>query len=135
MMQTLYSLVDTDEIAIKDLYIRGSFDKLADGVLSLKKGEILDFSTYFNSFSLKKWKRYTTLETVRLSMAMEGHFRVIFHVYGENGAPTDIKTESNDSHFEYSFSARTVSVRTHRLVRIIDLHCCGIFFYCLVRGL
>lgn len=106
MMQTLYSLVDTDDIAKKDLYIRGSFDKLADGVLSLKKGEILDFSTYFNSFSLKKWKRYTTLETVRLSMAMEGHFRVIFHVYGENGAPTDIKTESNDSHFEYSFSVK-----------------------------
>lgn len=35
---------------------------------NFEKGETCGFTTYFNSFSLKKWKKYTTRETFTLAI-------------------------------------------------------------------
>lgn len=71
----------------------------------LKKGEICGFTTYFNSFSLKKWKKYTTLETFTLALDVEGSFEVRFISVNEKGN-TDLLTETIESGpYEHTFSA------------------------------
>ena len=57
MIHKLYSLVDTTEKAKELLYIRG-VKRRKDNCILMHAGEVLDFTTYFNSMSLKKWKRY-----------------------------------------------------------------------------
>lgn len=61
MIHKLYSLTDTVEKAKEPLYIRGIKERKEHSIL-MHKGEVLDFTTYFNSLSLKKWKRYTTIK-------------------------------------------------------------------------
>ncbi|MFQ9152753.1 MAG: hypothetical protein ACLR6B_15980 [Blautia sp.] len=38
------------------------------------KGGAADFNTFFNSFSIGKWRKYTVLETVSLSLKLQGSF-------------------------------------------------------------
>ena len=54
MIHKLYSLVDTKVKTKEPLYIRG-VNRRSGGTILLNKGEVLDFTTYFNSVSLKKW--------------------------------------------------------------------------------
>ncbi len=103
MIHKLYSLVDTTEKAKELLYIRG-VKRRKDNCILMHAGEVLDFTTYFNSMSLKKWKRYTTLAALQLALQMEGHFRVIFHLYDENGNVRDISMETASSCFTHSFA-------------------------------
>lgn len=62
-MEQLYALITTEEPAKQDLYIK-------------QAGNVLDFCTYFNSFSLKKWRQYTTLQTVTIKLSLDGPFEV-----------------------------------------------------------
>jgi galactofuranosylgalactofuranosylrhamnosyl-N-acetylglucosaminyl-diphospho-decaprenol beta-1,5/1,6-galactofuranosyltransferase len=85
--------IDTDEL----LYYR------RDEELVLKEGETLrfhkggtaDFNTFFNSFSIGKWKKYTVLESVQLSLTLQGSFTVILkhHVLVKNQPKTKILEE------------------------------------------
>ena len=45
-----------DLCAEKELYYRGDLEK---------EGETIQFNTYFNSFSIEKWKKYTNLENLK----------------------------------------------------------------------
>lgn len=45
-------------------------------VLELEKNSSCDFSTYFNSFSLVKWMRYTSLDNLSLALVLQGKFKV-----------------------------------------------------------
>lgn len=47
MIHKLYSLVDTEVKTKEPLYIQGVNRRLGDIIL-LNKGEVLDFTTYFN---------------------------------------------------------------------------------------
>ncbi len=48
----------------------------------LNSGNDLNFDTYFNSFSINKWRRYTNVEKVDLDIEFKGHFRLrVFNVY------------------------------------------------------
>ncbi len=38
----------------------------------IKKGGVLDGDTYFNSFSIKKWNKYTKLDKLKVSLDVEG---------------------------------------------------------------
>ena len=77
MIHKLYSLVDTEVKPKEPLYIKGVNRRSGDIIL-LNKGEVLDFTTYFNSVSLKKWKRYTTIEKLQLVLHLKGIFRLLF---------------------------------------------------------
>ena len=55
--------IDTDEL----LYYRKDEELVEtgkDGSLVFHKGGAADFNTFFNSFSIGKWRKYTVLETV-----------------------------------------------------------------------
>ena len=62
-MKQLYALVTTDDPAKQALYVK-------------RAGDTLDFCTYFNSFSLKKWRQYTTLQTVTIKLEFRGTFEI-----------------------------------------------------------
>ena len=100
MIHKLYSLTDTVEKAKEPLYIRGIKERKEHSIL-MHKGEVLDFTTYFNSLSLKKWKRYTTIKALQLALQLEGRFQVIFHLYDEKANVRDISVETESSCFTY----------------------------------
>lgn len=47
-----------------------------DGVAVLEKDCYYDFSTYFNSFSYEKWKKYTSVRKVYLELEASGDFTI-----------------------------------------------------------
>lgn len=103
MIHKLYSLVDTKVKTKEPLYIRG-VNRRSGGTILLNKGEVLDFTTYFNSVSLKKWRRYTTIERLQLVLHLKGSFQITFHLYDENRTVHKISIETCDSVFVHSFS-------------------------------
>lgn len=44
--------------------------------LVLKKGESVRFDTYFNGFSIDKWKKYTCLDRLFLCLNLQGRIKV-----------------------------------------------------------
>lgn len=52
-MKILYSITAAAEHEKQPLYIKGNFKTDREGLIHAGKGEELDFTTYFNSFSLK----------------------------------------------------------------------------------
>ena len=44
--------------------------------LVFRKGGCADFASYFNSFSIDKWRRYTVVKNVDLSLSLRGRFVV-----------------------------------------------------------
>ncbi len=75
-MQSLYALVNTEADEKKNLYIKGISRRETGKLLVMKKGDTAEFSTYFNSFSVKKWKRYTTIRDVTLRLEGTGDFEI-----------------------------------------------------------
>ena len=45
----------------------------------LDKGEELQANTYFNSISIGKWKKYTILNNLSLSLYLKGTFLIYIH--------------------------------------------------------
>lgn len=76
MMEELYSFVLTEDEARRALYVRGDGRAADDGGFILRAGESADFFTYFNSFSLMKWRRYTSLRALSLRVWLEGEAAV-----------------------------------------------------------
>lgn len=61
-----------------DMYYR-STDRLIrgeEGGLFISKNTFLDFSTYFNTLSLKKWMKYTKAKVYGLELTFCGHIKV-----------------------------------------------------------
>ena len=52
-----------------------SYDS-AGGQLNLEKGGNVRFDTYFNGFSMEKWKKYTILSDLSLELELSGHIKV-----------------------------------------------------------
>jgi GT2 family glycosyltransferase len=44
--------------------------------MEFEKKAIVNFDTYFNSFSIEKWKKYTKLDKLSLKLILKGEFRV-----------------------------------------------------------
>jgi len=58
-----------------EMYVRGT-DCANAGELFVEAGNQLDFCTYFNSFCIEKWKKYTNVDTVCLNLYLSGHVEV-----------------------------------------------------------
>ncbi len=54
------------------MYFNGNNIETGEGGVVIKNGGILDTDTYFNSFSVKKWKKYTQLDTLKITLDVEG---------------------------------------------------------------
>ena len=57
----------------------------------LSEGSCIHFNTYFNLFSIDKWKKYTKIDTVSLSLQFKGTATVeLYHVELDNPIATEI---------------------------------------------
>lgn len=50
-----------------------------DGNIQLDKEDMLDFGTYFNSFSYGIWRRYSDIDNINLKLEVKGKFKI--HIY------------------------------------------------------
>ena len=76
MFENLYSIKLPMDAARQDLYIKGDSLDIRDGSVYLKKGQIVDFSTYFNLFSAQKWQNYTSISDVRIQLHIRGNYKI-----------------------------------------------------------
>lgn len=53
--------------------------KLGDCGLLFKEDGVASFDTYFNGFSIEKWKKYTILDQLFLDLKIKGKFRVTLY--------------------------------------------------------
>ncbi|MDR1216832.1 MAG: glycosyltransferase [Treponema sp.] len=64
----------------KDMYIRCDFDEnslnTTEKRLTMKNRQTVWFDTYFNSFSVEKWNKWTVVNTVKLHLTLKGAFEV-----------------------------------------------------------
>jgi len=93
----------------EEMYFRRKNDRTA---LDLKRHEItfkingrVSFDTYFNSFSIEKWMRYTILDSVSLQIETKGIFRLTIFNIEKNGISISkkelvIQTISSNSQFK-----------------------------------
>ena len=93
-MEKLYSLVQTDDSRKADLYIRGQSSHSALKS-ALHKDEILDFCTYFNSISIKKWRQYTTIQQVMLELSVQRSFELTVSMYSSSGEQILVQEKIN----------------------------------------
>lgn len=72
---------------LKEMYFKGNdFEIEENKTISLKKDSILSGSTYFNSFSLEKWRKYTVIDNLKLNLNLKGSGVInLFSIKIENG--------------------------------------------------
>ena len=85
-----------------------------DGCLMLHKNEQLDFDTYFNSFSIEKWHKYTTAEQISLTLFLRGNVRVVLMRKEKtyDGILTELLSKEvckSEAVSKYSFTYNTAS--------------------------
>lgn len=95
-MEKLYALTDTKEKEKQDLYVK-------------KSSHLLDFATYFNSFSLRKWKQYTTLQTLTVKLELKGPFKLHFLTFSANGEHTALEEQTEGGLYEHTFALQKLS--------------------------
>ena len=72
-------LPNLDICTVEELYLRLNSKVLLNyeqNYAELQKGGIISFDTYFNSFSLEKWKNYTHVKTISINLNLKGVFNV-----------------------------------------------------------
>ena len=62
-----------DTCSNSDLFFHSKVGcRITANSVSMKKGDILEGDSYFNSFSLAKWKKYTVLNNLWVSLILKG---------------------------------------------------------------
>ncbi len=72
-------LPNLDICTVEELYLRLDSKVLLNyeqNYAELQKGGIISFDTYFNSFSVQKWKDYTNVKTISINLHLKGVFKV-----------------------------------------------------------
>lgn len=98
MIHKLYDAVFDNRKDRKDLYIKCDSDKVniqRKSVLCSETNIGVDLCTYFNSFSVKKWKQYTTIKNVIIKADIIGIFDI--EIYGINKDSEVLLEKINDA--------------------------------------
>lgn len=83
-MNKLYDIVLKTQENRKLLYFKGNADITEQG-LHIGAGDAVDFLTYFNSFSISKWKEYTTIKKLQINGKVTGCAELEIYTIGKNG--------------------------------------------------
>lgn len=81
-MNKLYDIVFSTKEDRKLLYFKGNADVNEQG-LHISSGNTVDFLTYFNSFSITKWKEYTTIKKVQINGKIIGSAEIEIYTVGK----------------------------------------------------
>lgn len=83
-MNKLYDIVFKTQENKKLLYFKGNADITEQG-LHIAAGDAVDFLTYFNSFSISKWKEYTTIKKLQINGKVTSSAEIEIYTIGKNG--------------------------------------------------
>lgn len=83
-MDKLYDIVFKTQENRKLLYFKGNAGITEQG-LHIAAGDTVDFLTYFNSFSVKKWKEYTNIKKLQINGVVTGCIELEIYTIGKNG--------------------------------------------------
>ncbi|MCR4610516.1 MAG: glycosyltransferase [Lachnospiraceae bacterium] len=80
-----------------------------DGGFTIPKGDIVSLQSYFNAFSIGKWKKYTFIEDLSLNLRLKGDVKIkaynaVGNTYHE-GEPTD---DTKDRYYFRKASRREI---------------------------
>lgn len=81
-MNKLYDIVFSTKEDRKLLYFKGEANVTEDG-LHISSGNTVDFLTYFNSFSITKWKEYTTIKKIQINGKIIGSAEIEIYTIGK----------------------------------------------------
>ena len=103
-MQQLYDMVFKTQDDRRNLYYKtsGTIGCNSDGELQLPAGTTVDLLTYFNCFSIIKWKQYTTINKLIISGVIKGKANVSIFSIGKSGKELAKLNVSNA--FSYCFN-------------------------------
>lgn len=79
------------------------------GGVFLPKDNLYDFFTYFNAFSLEKWKKYTHLRSLYLVIEAKGSFTV--EIFGHYKKNADYQKEICGKHFYNNDNSEAIYIR------------------------
>lgn len=79
MRFSLYKIRFNQTESVSNLYVRGKYEIASNGQILVNQSNILDFGTYFNSFSPKKWMHYTSLRKLALVCHIQGSAKISFY--------------------------------------------------------
>ncbi len=93
VMQHILFPDDNALFAYRELFYRGNKGVLTEesvtGYLCLNKYDTVEFCTYFNSVSYGKWRTYTSIKRVSLSLELQGECEILLCGYRlVNNVPT-----------------------------------------------
>ncbi len=101
----LYDFTATDNPAKHGLYARGAYETSDGGTYCVRAGAMFDLVTYFNAFSLAKWRHYTTLATVTLHLTLTGTFDVAVIALSPSGETVLQRAENVTGVWEHALPA------------------------------
>lgn len=85
MFEKLYSIKLPLDRRRQELYIKGDSLELKSSAIFFNKNQSLDLTTYFNLFSVQKWKKYTSIREMRVKLQLQGHYRITAFELGLSG--------------------------------------------------
>lgn len=94
-MHKLYDIVFTEKKENEELYCIGK-GKFVSGNLHVMAGNMVDLLTYFNCFSIKKWREYTTINSLRITGSIEGKATIEVYTIGKSASILDKLDVEND---------------------------------------
>ena len=93
-----------------ELYFRAKAGERTKEGLLFQEGTRISFDTYFNSFSIEKWNKYTVVSSVFLKLKLSGKWKILLlNIELKNGdvcervlAEHVVETQTPDA-FEFTF--------------------------------
>lgn len=83
--------------------IKGMYVKNNGHLGPLHSGDVLDFLTYFNSFSAIKWSKYTTIKKVVVDLFVHGEFQIFFVLQDKKGKRFLLCDRISNEHYVREF--------------------------------
>ncbi len=99
------------------------YDKrYSKGALKIPKGDALSLESYFNAFSIGKWRKYTSIDDLTLHLDIKGKVKItaynaVGNTYHE-GEPTD---DTKDMYYYKKSSRRRVKIEVEEVKGGIDV--------------
>lgn len=94
-MNKLYDIVFSTKEDRKLLYFKGEAN-VSEDELHILFGNTVDFLTYFNSFSISKWKEYTTIKKLQINGKIIGLAEIEVYTIGKEGTLLTKKQVTGD---------------------------------------
>lgn len=97
--------------SIEKLFLRLNYNSVLNyeqNIVELKKGGSIRFDTYFNAFSVQKWKNYINIKHINIRLYLKGAFQI------------RLLTTDELSKFAHLVSQKFINVNTLSEVTVFD---------------